>query len=83
MFSTHVRLYLSDEEKKLFTKLGYSDILDCPIEVLQLYRLVAEELFISGTTNTYVEAFRRGFKAIIKSECYRKTQEFDDLLRVD
>lgn len=77
------KLNLSENEIKLFIRLGYEYILDRITNPIYLYRTVAEQLFIDNIQNEAVEAFRRGCRALHNCEPCRHTPEFDKLLEFD
>ena len=68
----------SQKEQKLFTALGYSDLLTQ--EPVVLYRMVALNMFKEGNSGILVDNIRRCLNAIDKGEPYRLTEEFDDLI---
>jgi len=68
----------SKKEQKLFTALGYSDLLTQ--EPVVLYRMVALNMFKEGNSGILVDNIRRCLNAIDKGEPYRLTEEFDDLI---
>lgn len=71
----------SDQEIKLFSSLGYENIIGLnSIEPIVLYRMAAEEVFIKNISGPNVDALRRGLKAIVYCECHRNTWEFENLI---
>lgn len=73
----------SQQEIKLFTALGYKELINTPIEPLRLYRLCVEKAFINNWSGPHIEALRKGFKSLGDCYPYRMTKEFDDLIAFD
>jgi hypothetical protein len=79
MFSENVQY--SDSEKKVFTKLGYSNLLDY-VQPVVLYRMAIEICFLDNLSGPVVDALRRGGNALLRNRpnIYRMTEEFNKLV---
>jgi len=73
----------SDSEIKLFTKLGYANILQEPsITPPVLYRMAIEQAFLNCLIGPEVEALRRGaINVLWMGKVNRLTPEFDELIK--
>ena len=73
---------LTCKELEMFRSLGYSYQLNMPVSVVEFYKMIAEKCFIHDVRGVDVDSLRRCLRAIINCNPYRKTQEFDDLIKV-
>lgn len=74
---------LSNKEQKLFTVLGYKDLLHC-VQPTTLYEMASRKLFLEGDCSSDVsKSVRLCLQAIIDCKPYRLTPEFDSLIVLD
>lgn len=74
----------SEKEIKLLLFFGLEKLLDERdgfITPPTLYRMAVEKAFIDNLQGPEVESLRRCYKALIKSEIYRGTFEWDNLIQ--
>lgn len=73
----------SEAERRLFTELGYADLLNEIFYVenpISLYEKVGAEVFRDGRTGLHVECLRVGLRAISHCKPWRGTPEFDAMI---
>lgn len=81
-----LNLYYSEQEIKLFKDLGWTYLftgsyVENPIEPWAMYQIAAEQAFINNLQGPIIDALRKGIKAITECKPYRKTPEFEELIK--
>lgn len=83
-----INRYYSDQEIRMFKDLSWGYLfegtfVDNPVEVWPMYRMAAEKAFIENTQGPAVEALRKGIRAMTECKPYRRTPEFEELIKYD
>jgi hypothetical protein len=83
-----LKLEYSDQEIRMFRDLGWGYLFqgsyeDNPIATWAMYKIAVEKAFIENTQGPAVEALRKGTRAITECKPYRRTPEFEELIKYD